>query len=574
MKKNYFAAGLLCFCMAGALWSCDENGQGTGEELGGDPGLTGKMEELAPSAQKTRLQDVGLEFVNGIKAADHENLVDVTAYLGENLDFEIDSNYVSKLESLYEETYEGEGNNYYSSPVAAVRSLMAICLNAAQSGAQLSSQTSNIWTTTLKAGMPDVYGRFTPNMEKEEWEWDSSVNDRLEISFTDDNNQNWVATLKGSKETTRAKLTIRYKGNSEYNYVDGPDAGNTSIEKYDDYYEFMVDVPKEITFAVKCNNTSVVDLKINSNVAFEGNFSEDRERTYKCIWEEYTYGYWDGHWETRLEGHWEGHWETRYDEWGNCVEEWVEEWVDVWVDEYIEYTEGWYNWNDSERKYVYTLKTDYTNLNADAKLKVNAYEETFKTEVTKQGIEASASVKINGQSMLKSGATLKANVDDIINLIENSANEEKELDEVTIDANLVQEFSMYIDVMGKIQVVGKCDKFDDLFDALVDLEEADDEDDFDKYQRNLKQVNEAYTVTIHYDNTETVQANIELEAFEVTPEWEADWTYFEVRPVMIFAVDESRFSFEDYFTESSFSDLIEGVEDLADDFEKLLERYF
>jgi hypothetical protein len=42
----------------------------------------------------------------------------------------------------------------------------------------------------------------------------------------------------------------------------------------------------------------------------------------------------------------------------------------------------------------------------------------------------------------------------------------------------------------------------------------------------------------------------------------------------VFAADDSRYSFEDYFTENSFSDLIEAVEDLADDFEKMFERYF
>ena len=549
MKKNYWLAGLFALGMM-TLQGCDEIGNGIGSGNGeggntGEPELGGKMEELAPNAQKTRLQEVGLEFVNSIKAGDHENLVDVAAYLDENLDFEIDTAYVGKLERLYEETYEGDNDYYYSSPVAAVRSLMAVSLDAAQSGAQLPAQTSNVWTTTLKAGMPDVYGRFTPNMENEEWEWDSSVNDRLEVAFTDDHNQNWVATLKGSKETTRAKLTIRYKWTSENKYVDGPDAGTTSVTNNDDYYEFMVDVPKEITFTVKCNNNSVIDLTLNSSMAIEANFNEDGESTYQNYWYEWSNGYWD----------------WVYDE---STGEYVEKWIDV--------TDGYYYWGDSEHNYVYTLDVDYTNLNADAKLKVNAYEETFKTEVTKQGMAASASVKINGKDMLKSGTTLKADMDKIIEKCQDAANEEKDLDEIDA-ANTVQELSFFVDVMGKVQIVGKCDKFEDLFDALVDLEEADDEEDFDKYERNMKQVNEAYSVTIHYDNTETVQAKIEAEAYLRESEWDS-YTYCEARPVIVFAVDDSRYSFEDYFTESSFGDLIEAVEDLEDDFEKMFDRYF
>ena len=563
MKKNFWLAGLLALGMMG-FQSCDEVGGGIGtggDEPGGDPGLGSKMEELAPNAQKTRLQDAGLEFINNIKAGDHENLVDVIGYIDENLDYGIDTAYVGKLEKLYEETYEGDNQSvvegYYGSPIAAVRNLMAISLDAAQSGAQLSEQTTNIWTQTFSAGMPDIYGRLTPNQETEEWEWDSSVTDRLEVSFTDDHDQKWVATLKGSKETTQAKLTIRYKWIEENYYVDGPDAGKSHTTDNKDSYDYMVDVPKEITFAVTCNNVSIIDLTLNSSVAIEGSYKDEGEQFDKYYWQEYTYG------------HWEEVWKEYYDEFGELVGEWVEEWV-------VDYAYGWYNsnWEENERNYVYDFKVDYTNLNADAKLKVNAYEETFKTEVTKQGIEASASVTVNGQSMLKGGATLKADVEGIINLIENSANEELDYNEITIDENLIKEMSMYVDVMGKVQIVGKCDKFKDLFDALVDLEEADDEDDFVKYQRCLDVVNKTYNVTLHYDNTETVQANLEFEAYEEEDEWDPSYTWFDVRPIIVFAIDDSKYGFEDYFTESSFSDLIDEVEDLGEDFEKMFDRYF
>lgn len=532
MKKNYWLVGLFALGMM-ALQGCDEIGNGIGSGNGeggntGEPELGGKMEELAPNAQKTRLQEVGLEFVNSIKAGDHENLVDVAAYLDENLDFDIDTAYIGKLERLYKETYEGDNDYYYSSPVAAVRSLMAVSLDAAQSGAQLSTRAADIWTETFKAGLPDVYGRFTPNMEREEWEWDSSVNDRLEVAFTDDHNQNWVATLKGSNETTRVKIVFDEKGEREDFYVDGPDEGTSIYDSYEQYFEYVVDVPKQLTFTVKCNGNSIVDLALNSSVPFDMEAGFNYDDKYYYYWYEYE---WD-------------------------------------------YNGGWYNssWENNEYNSVYTLDVDYTNLNADAKLKVNAYEETFKTEVTKQGMAASTSVKINGQDMLKSEASLKADMDKIIEKCQDAANEEKDLDEIDV-TNTVQELSFYVDVMGKVQIVGKCDKFEDLYDALVDLEEADDEDDFAKYERNMKQVNDAYSVTLHYDNTETVQAKIEAEAYEWENEWDS-YTYCEARPVIVFAFDDSRYSFEDYFTESSFSDLVEAAEDLQDDFEKMFDRYF
>ena len=181
-------------------------------------------------------------------------------------------------------------------------------------------------------------------------------------------------------------------------------------------------------------------------------------------------------------------------------------------------------------------------------------------------------VKINGKQMLKVEGALKADIDAAIEEGENALTEEKDVDEVKVDA--FKEFSMFVDLVGKVQVVGKCNKFDELFDAFLGLEAAEDSDDFVKYQRNLDQLNKAYSVTLHYDNTETVQANFEFEAYEEKPEWEADWTYFEVRPVLVFSADGSRYGFDEYFTERGFGDLVDAVEDLFEDFEETFEEYY
>lgn len=542
MKKNYLLVGLFALGMM-ALQGCDEVAPGTGDGgATGEPDLGGTMEKLEPSAQKKRLEEAGLEFVNEIKAGDHKNLVDVAEYLSRELDYGIDTAYVGKVERLYEDSYTGNDEHYYS-PVKAVRNLMAISLDAAQSGAKLSQSVADVYTATLQAGLSDLYGGFTPDMEEEMWVYDSKVNDRLEVSFTDDQNQKWVATLKGGKETTRVKVNATYKSTEESHFVDGPDAGTTSVEKDEEHYKYVIDVPKEISFTVKCNNTNVVDLTLNSNVAFESSLNVEWEGSYQRYWEEY--GYWD---------------------W--VYDEFTEEWNYV----FVKGEDGWYTWGDGESKDVITFDVDYTNLNMDATLKVNAYEETFKTEVTKQGMSASMGVKINGKQMLKVEGALKADIDAAIEEGENAYTEEKDVDEIKIDA--FKEFSMFIDLVGKVQVVGKCNKFDELFDAFLGLEAAEDSDDFVKYQRNLDLLNKAYSVTLHYDNTETIQANFEFEAYEEKPEWEADWTYFEVRPVLVFSADGSRYGFDEYFTERGFGDLVDAVEDLFEDFEETFEEYF
>lgn len=527
MKKNFLLVGLLTLGVM-AFQSCKKN-----ENIGVtpvDPDLTGKMEKLTPSESKTRLQDVGLEFVKSIEAETHENLVEVVAYIDEEYGrYDIDEDYIDQLEQLYKES--GYDEEYYaavrrSNPVGAIRDLMAMSLGTARSGAQLATRAERIYMSTLKAGLKDLYGGFKPDEQNELWMYDKNVTDRLEVEFVDSHNQKWVATLKGSKETTRIHVTVYDKNNEKEVFEGGPDNGTSVGETwiYDD--EYTLDVPKEITFTVKCNGDAVVDMTVNSSLAFDWAYNEESESIYYRNWYESDW-YYDG---------------------------------------------GYYEWGDYDWNGTYSVKINYTNLNLDAKLVVNGYEETFKSDATKSGIFASAGVKINGKSMLKAEASLNADIDNIIKQINDAAKEEDE-DDINVNANAVKDFSMYIDVMGKVQIVGKCDKFEDLYDAVVDLEEADYENDFAKFERNLDQLNGAYSVTVHYDNTQTVQAKIELEAHKEVDEWDG-YTYFWTTPVLVFTADNTRYSFEEYFTESSFSSLVEAVEDLGEDFERLFDRYF
>lgn len=515
MKKNYFFVGLLALGMM-ALQGCDEKNGGADDGSEGF-GSGGKMEELTASAQKKRLQDVGIEVVNSIKAADHKNLVDVAVFMAEEFEyFEVDETYCEKLESLVEEEYS------YADPTRAMARLMSLSLDAAQRGAQLSSDVAEVWTLSLKAGLTDVYGGFTPDEDKEIWVYDPSVNDRVELSFTDDKNQTWVATLKGGKETTRVKVTYNYDSNYSEIFEEGPQAGSSNQSSYEDHYEYVIDVPKQITFTVKSNGSSVIDLTINSSLAFDAVYNEEHEHTEFYYWNQWS-----------------------------------------------EYDDGWYNsaWERSECEHAYSFDVDYTNLNVDAKLKVNAYEETFKTDVTKQGVTASAGINISGKQIFKAESTLKVDADKALGEFEDALNEE---DAANVKAGVIEDFSVLIDLMGKVQVLGKCNKFAELYDAIIGIDNATD---FKAYERYVNNANSAYSITLHYDNTVTEQAHVEFEAYEGRYEW-SDYTYFDVRPVLVFAEDDSRYSIEEYFTESSFSDLLEAVENLAAEFEELYGGYF
>jgi hypothetical protein len=234
------------------------------------------------------------------------------------------------------------------------------------------------------------------------------------------------------------------------------------------------------------------------------------------------------------------------------------------------------------------LTVDYTNLNLDASLNVNGYAENLVTEVSRSGINASAEVKIDGKSMLKAEAALSADMDALIKQI-NEANTYSESykdgeyvydEEFEFDPTCLKGFSMVLDVMGKAQIYAKCDDGKKLYEA-IDLTEEEFDKKYGDYKEEkafelyVDEINDAYSITIHYDNTSTVQANVELEAcIEEYEDYYDEYTEYYIRPVLVFAVDDSRYAFEDYFTESGFSKLIDAVEKLADDFEEMFENAY
>lgn len=533
MKKSYLFAGLLSFSML--LVGCKKDSEVVDPVV--EPDWNGKMEEITPSKSKSRLQEIGLEFVDAINAATHENLVGVVAYMDEADfgDFDIDEAYVEMVENLATET-GGYDEDYAvairkANPVQAIQGLMAMSLDAAQNGAQLATRADDIYTFTLKAGLKDLYGGFKPDMKYEEWEYDESITDRLEVEFTDDHNQTWVATLRGSKETTRIHVAVedisKWKETNDYKWSDEPVVYEGG---HHDKYDVSIDVPKVITFVVKCNQEEIINLTANSSLALDVDVYDDYNR-------ESFYG---------------------YDENGD-----------------------WYYESEYESKL--DLQVDYTNLNLDASLNVNGYAETWKTEASKSGIKSTAEVKIDGKSMLKAEAALAADVNALIKQINEantysdsySSNDEYDEDELEFDAKVIKNFAMKLDVMGKAQVYGKCDSFEKMYEALIDDDKYYDyeteEFDFKEYAKYVDRINDTYSITVHYDNTTTVQANVEFEAYEYEPEWETDYTYHDIRPVLIFAADNSRYTFEDYFTETSFSKLIDAVEELAEEFENMVE---
>ena len=460
-----------------------------------------------PDDVKNKLAAVGVEFVNAIKAETHQNLVEVIDYMDYAYGYyDIDEAYEEKLEELVNETSGTRTKN----PVKAMTNLTKICLAAAQNGAQLSSRVAEVWNYTVHAGLTDLYGKFTPDSYYEEWAYDSSVKDRLEVAFPDSRGQQWVATLKGGKETTRVHIVVK----DDYTYSHTENGTVTNYENDIDNYNVTIDVPKQMIFAVKCDGATVVDMTVNSDVAFEANVEVESESNSYYNYDEY-YGSWYDH----------------------------------------EYNEN-----------LLAFEIDYKNLNVDAKMTVNGYEETFKTNVTKSGVTANASVKIDGKSMLAADAKVNADFDAFFDAIR--AQSEPTPDEV---ANWLKDISVNIDVLGQVQLKASCPSFWDFYKAS---EQVNESYDFDSFSKAVESYNDAFDVKLYFDKKSSEVAFVEFEAREEYDEWEG-YSYYDGFPVIVLTSDNSRHNIEDYFDdEASFTNLIDAVENLVAEFENLYGGYF
>lgn len=557
MRKFRSVIGLL-LCAACAMWSCDEVPVGPGN--GGNGGdndsipsvndsvpsvdedtlVVPSVELLPPLEAKQKLESVGIEFVNAVHADAHDNVVDVLDYFARNLgELDLADAYYEKLEGMHEHYHESTDDAEVSrkAPIVAIVKTMMASLEAARSGAKLASTYAETCLHIYRLNLPQAYGGFTPDIANEEWAYDPSVNDRIEFAFTDDNDQKWVATLKGSEKTTRVKIDYSYKSDITDSYEGGDRDGESDNYVYQGGNDIIVDVPENITFTVTCDGVTIIALNVNSSVALDATIKEDVERI-----DYYAYGEW-----------YDGYWNSWYDE---SIGEWVEEWVEYMYTGYERYSD--------ERDYDYTFSIDYSNLNVAAELKVNGYEESLTVDVTREGAAMGTEIKIDGRSVLKVSGHVNANVDALIADAENE----------DFKARNITDIKMNADILGQVQVEAGCKSFKNLYDAFELYDDAQDDNNENLFYNRVKELNSAYSINLSYDGNGVTQANVELEGYEEVDEWNEGETYLNVRPIIVFHADNSRYAIEDYFTETAFSDLIDALEELAEEFDDLYGEFF
>lgn len=130
-----------------------------------------------------------------------------------------------------------------------------------------------------------------------------------------------------------------------------------------------------------------------------------------------------------------------------------------------------------------------------------------------------------------------------------------------VSSEVAQNLNLNFDILGEVQIKGSCN---DVMNLAEILEKAEDnEENEGNFKSYTSQANELIDLGVYY-GASTKQAYIKLEPFE-----EDDWgyKYWVSEPVICFADGTSYSTFEAFFDEGSFSDFIDAVNDLANDYE-------
>lgn len=176
-----------------------------------------------------------------------------------------------------------------------------------------------------------------------------------------------------------------------------------------------------------------------------------------------------------------------------------------------------------------------------------------------RGLETHSSIKKGNKTLLNANTVVAINdFTDIDNWLKT---------EGEYFADQIKNGKVQIDILN-LSIVGAGD-FKDLLTDIDEITEGlyGDEYDAERWRRKMEDVcdlvNEKVKLIIAYNDTDEKVADIVLQVSR------DDKDDYYVEPILLFP-DGSKYAFENYFTETAFGDLIDAIEELADDFEDML----
>ena len=203
--------------------------------------------------------------------------------------------------------------------------------------------------------------------------------------------------------------------------------------------------------------------------------------------------------------------------------------------------------------------TDSKTLAPSVEVSLNGgYLISASVKADSRGLETHSSIKKGNKTLLNANTVVAINdFTDIDNWLKT---------EGEYFADQIKSGKVQIDILN-LSIVGAGD-FKDLLTDIDEITEGlyGDEYDAERWRRKMEDVcdlvNEKVKLVIAYNDTDEKVADIVL---QVSRDDEDDYY---VEPILLFP-DGSKYAFESYFTETAFGDLIDAIEELADDFEDM-----
>ncbi len=125
--------------------------------------------------------------------------------------------------------------------------------------------------------------------------------------------------------------------------------------------------------------------------------------------------------------------------------------------------------------------------------------------------------------------------------------------------------NIVLNIMDAVQIKGYCSDANLLLKYYDEADNAEDESEFKEY---VKKMNNLIDFSLYYDNRNTKYASVELESFLYKDYWGEEWY---CTPVIRFIGDGTSYSFEEFFNEKDFRNVIRTLERLIEDYEYLLD---
>lgn len=216
--------------------------------------------------------------------------------------------------------------------------------------------------------------------------------------------------------------------------------------------------------------------------------------------------------------------------------------------------------------FSFSISDEGVNLNKDSmhvstSIKIDDNEMTIK----KTGYDSAKNKAMAGVSLKKGSETVldaefSADVD--VNLVE-------EDDVISLEVKMTKNADFYIDILGEMQIKGKCSDMIALAGYVENFLEAEDEA---AIKRILDDINGAIDLGLYYNGSSKKTADVVMDFYVYYDEY-WDEEFMEIEPILVFD-DGSRYSFYEYFDEESFAGVIDSFELWIEMYETMLEHYF